>query len=202
MRRALSSSLSTLASYPLDTYKVHKLMNATLVPGALFSGVEAPLIVNSVSDCIRLTVFEGMTGHGVVAAAALAGVVNALLSIPLDSYKLSRQLHRRMTLRGWQGIMAKEIVGSTVYLTSVRYVQQLQPGIIETAAYGGLCGMLAVTCVYPLDSIRIKHQAGNCTLGETLSGENAASVWRGYSFAISKAFVQSAVMVSLLTFTS
>lgn len=197
--RALSSSVSTLVSYPLETYKVHRVMNTTLVAGRLYSGVEVPLIMNSVVDCLRLTIFEGMSSHGVVVAAAFAGVANAVLTIPLDSYKLSRQTGRSMTLRGWQGILLKEVIGSTVYLGGLSCVQQMDPTVVETVVWGGLTGVLATTSVYPLDSLRIRYQTGTRTIQETLRQESRGSLWRGYKFSVYKAFVQSAVMVTLIT---
>uniref|UniRef100_A0A6C0KDH9 Mitochondrial carrier protein n=1 Tax=viral metagenome TaxID=1070528 RepID=A0A6C0KDH9_9ZZZZ len=196
-QRILSSSLSTLVSYPLETYKVNKVLNGTMVRG-MFSGVEAPLLMNSVADCIRLSVFDGLSPKGVLLAAACASVANALLSIPIDSYKLSRQTGREMTLRGWQGIMLKEIVGSTVYLSSINYVQLMNPSAPEVLLYGGLSGVLATTSVYPLDSLRIKHQVGTGTLRDTVRTENMSSLMRGYKYSVYKAFVQSAVMFSLL----
>lgn len=199
-QRVVSSSLATLASYPLETYKVSKVLNGTVVRGSVFSGVEAPLLMNSIADCVRLSVFDGLSPKGVLLAAACAGLANALLSIPIDSYKLSRQTGRRMTMRGWQGIMAKEILGSTVYLSSITHVQQMNPSVTETLLYGGLSGVLATTSVYPLDSLRMKHQVGTGTLQDTLRNEDLSSLMCGYKYSVYKAFVQSAVMVSLLLF--
>lgn len=198
LKRTVSSGAAILVSYPLETYKVHKLANKTLLPGTLFSGVEAPLIMNSVALSLRMYIFEHNAVRGIVLAGCLAGIANAGLSIPVESYKISKQLGTRMTSRGWYLIVAKEILGSVVYLSSIRHVRNLNANVLVTGGYGGLCGMLATTCVYPLDSLRIRLQNGR-SVRQIIEMEPIATLWLGYKYSLYKAFVQSAVMVALLT---
>ena len=102
-------------------------------------------------------------------------------------------------MRGWQGILLKEVIGSTVYLGGLSCVQQMDPTVVETVVWGGLTGVLATTSVYPLDSLRIKYQTGVRTVAEVLRHESRGGLWRGYKYSVYKAFVHSAVMVSLIT---
>ena len=189
-RAAISSLISTAVTYPLDSLKTQAV--ATTGPQNVLVGIEAPLVLNSLSDSIRLYVFKALILRNVVLAAAMAGLVNSVLSIPIDSYKLCRQTKRGFTFRGWQGIALKEMIGSTVYLTSVAQFSERRLGPIQSVVVGGCCGCLAMTAVYPIDTLRILYQTDVNPLPLLVEGLTGGDLWRGYKYSLCKAFLGSA----------
>lgn len=189
-RAAISSLVSTAVTYPLDSLKTQAV--AITGPQNVLTGIEAPLVLNSLSDSIRLYVFNALVLRNALLAAAVAGLVNSVLSIPIDSYKLCRQTKRGFTFRGWQGIALKEMVGSTVYLSSVAQFSERSLGPIQSVVVGGCCGCLAMTAVYPIDTLRILYQTDTKSFPVLAASVTAGDLWRGYKYSLCKAFLGSA----------
>ena len=173
---------ATVATHPLDTIVVHKQTGRALPAGiwrqprVLYRGL-GPACLQAVA------IYGAMLGTyeiarqkyhlGVVAAAAVSAVPEALVKGPLETVKNLRQTkiaHPRgglaLTLaRGTAAMMAREIPGNIAYFWAYEAVRgdgrpQHAPWYRRPLAAGCAAGTAFALAVYPIDSARTQIVTG------------------------------------------
>lgn len=190
--RCAACSVGIIVSHPLD---ILKLRLQTKDKIKLFAGIEAPLILNSLTKGIRFHIFSVIKPYSLFIALVSASIYNGIVESSVCQVKLQRQLGKKLYPGGGRIIFIKEIIGTSLHLFLYHlYVPQI---IIHKLFYGGLIAVIATSVVYPSDRFFINYKTRNMSIYDSIK-EN--KLWEGYYYIIMKSFIGYSITTCLQSY--
>ncbi len=172
----ISTTISTIILYPLDIIRTNLIVNNNTTN--LFKGLEGPLLTKSCCEGMEFWLFNKFRPNTCnVFAAIFTGFIMSFIKIPLETYKISRQLNKRYTLNYWRVLFLKENIGSSVYLPLICILRN------QHQIYKCYASIFTMTLIYPLDTIYITH--------------SYSSLWKGYNINFIKVFLGKYIFFSI-----
>ena len=172
----ISTSISTVILYPLDSIRTNIILNNNTT--RLFKGLEGPLLSKSCCEGMEFWLFNKFRPNTCnVFSAIFTGFIMSFIKIPLESYKISKQLNKRFTLQYWPILFLKENIGTSVYLPLICILRH------HHQIYKCYASIFTMTILYPLDTIYITH--------------NCSSLWRGYNISFIKVILGKYIFFSI-----
>ena len=184
---AISGIAQTIIGYPFDTYKVLRQSNRSinnLSFKLLMSGLKFPLISSTIICGINFGSYRLLRDTNY--DSALAGFISGLVVSPIvylsDTGKISRQLGINKSWKdlvmerkkGWTATVARESIAFGIYFKTF---EDCKSKGIHPFIGGAAAGLANWTVTYPIDSIRSRQLAYNCTIRDAIKKGN---LWVGY----------------------
>ena len=188
-----------VVGYPLDTIKVLMQNNQswkTKNPLSLYRGFAYPLCNSIFFNSTVFTIYERTkiyTQNDWI-SGFLSGVVVAPIVFTFDIGKIKRQTKQKLTIRdiystkGLPVTFGRETVAMSVYFGV--YNMCVHDYNLHPLIGGGLSGITNWTVTYPLDILKTRQMARNCTIQEAY--RVPGSMWKGYPVCALRAIVVNA----------
>lgn len=194
---AAAGLAKTLISHPFDTLKVYSQVSRYHLPSMmdLYKGIEFPLIRNAIDnsshmffrDLVKCTV---NIDDNIFSIGFLAGILQALVTNPLDYLKLQRQLSQPFVIqhiyRGLHWTVLKESISGAIFLTSY---EELKKHSVPPGHAGSASALTAMILTFPLDTLRVRVQSGAHMVH--------ASHFQGIGFALAKCILSNFVALTV-----
>lgn len=184
---AISGIAQTVIGYPFDTYKVLKQSNmktSNLTFKTIMSGIKFPLMSSTVICSINFGSYRLLRDkdYGPGEAGFISGLVITPIVFASDTGKISRQLGiNKSWLKllierkyGWAATTARESIAFGIYFKTFEECKAIG---INPFISGALAGLANWTVTYPIDSVRSRQLAYNCTIMDAIK---KGGLWNGY----------------------
>jgi len=200
---ALSGSLGTIISHPLDTLKTWKQTNykiTNIQAKDVFRGWKFPvynsLIINSIMFGGNNKIKEEVGNEFI--SGAITGSFIGVITNPLDLYKIKLQNKNNISnvnpFKGLPLTMKREIIGCSIYFGSYNYFKENKIPIFVS---GGLSGWLGWLSTYPIDVVKTRVQANNISY---ISAIKLGNFWSGFMYCSIRAILNNGIIFSSYEF--
>ena len=200
---ALSGTIGTIVSHPLDTLKTWKQTDykiTNLKAKDVFRGWKFPvynsLIINSIMFGGNNKIKNGIDNEFI--SGGITGSFIGIITNPLDLYKIKSQNKNNISninpFRGLPLTMKREIIGCSVYFGTYDYFKKNK---IPVFLSGGLAGWLGWLATYPIDVVKTRVQASNVSY---LSAIKLGNFWSGFMYCSVRAIINNGMIFSSYEF--
>lgn len=196
---ALSGISQTIIGHPFDTYKVllqnNKPINNLKIKN-IMAGIKYPLSSSALICSLNFgsySYFKNNLDINIPVSGALSGIVVTPIVFISDIGKVSRQVNKVpdwkniKNQKGFNTVLVREIVAFSSYFAVFENAKQ--NGIHPFFA-GGLAGLANWTLSYPIDVIRSRQIATNCSVRQAY---DKGSLWRGFGLCAIRAVLVNSV---------
>ena len=197
----LAGCSQVAVGYPLDTIKVLIQNNQswrTTNPLSLYRGCAYPLMSSVFFNSIAFTVFERTISY--TNNNFLSGFCSGLCVSPIlflfDIGKIKRQTRQTVGVRdivktrGYPITCARETIAMSIYFGV--YKMCVEQYHLHPLIAGGISGISNWTVTYPLDILKTRQMARNCSIKEAYA--LPGSMWKGYPVCAVRAIIVNATI--------
>ncbi len=192
------SGLSQVAlGHPLDTLKTwQQSANVSAISTrALWRGVQYPLIQLPIICGVSFGLYENVYTYtnNCVTASAISGLLRTPIVTPLEYYKIRAQSNApilwKQCFRNMHVVSSREMLSATAYFSSYSTLRKTTG--LPIMVSGGIAGMAAWACIYPIDTIKTRLQSG--TAANVWDAWKQRGLWGGLSACLARAFLVNAL---------
>ena len=196
---AASGLCQTIVGYPMDTCKVMMQNNKGLHDfnfRSVLNGMKFPLCSSMMICSVNFGSYNYMRETlqlQVPIAGAISGYIISPMVFISDFGKVNYQMNRipvwsqLFQRHGFFCSSMRETIAYTVYFTTC---YELRDNNIGPFLAGGVAGLANWTVTYPIDVVRTRQIANNCSITEAIQ---LGSLWRGYIPCASRAIIVNAI---------
>ena len=194
----IASGLSQVAlGHPLDTLKTWQQSSNSpaMSVRALWRGVQYPLVQLPIICGVSFGLYDNLMSltNNCVTASAISGLLRTPIVTPLEYYKIRAQSNApilwRQCFRNMHVVSSREMLSATAYFSSYNTLRKTTD--LPVMISGGIAGMAAWGCIYPIDTIKTRMQSG--TASTIWIAWKQGGLWSGVSACLARAFVVNAV---------
>lgn len=183
---AVSGLCQTIVGYPMDTCKVMMQNNKGFNDfhyRSVLSGMKFPLWSSMMICSVNFGSYNYMREYlklQIPIAGAISGYIISPMVFISDFGKINYQMNRTpiwnelFKRRGFFSCSMRESIAYTVYFTTFNKMRDKKIGPFIA---GGFAGLANWTITYPIDVVKTRQIANNCSIQEAIQ---MGSLWRGY----------------------
>lgn len=196
---AASGLSQTIVGYPLDTCKVMMQNNKSFKDFNIknvFNGMKYPLCSSMIVCSINFGSYSYMSeilNYNIIVSGAISGFIVSPIVFISDYGKISYQMNRKpiwgnlFRHNGFFCCSMRETLAYSVYFKTFYDMKERK---ITPFISGGIAGLANWTLTYPIDVIRTRQIANNCSIIDAI---RIGSLWKGYLPCASRAIIVNAV---------
>lgn len=162
----LSGISQTIFGYPFDTWKTRRqasqVLSIRVFPQIAFRGMSVPLLFNGFYQSFLFTHTSFLQTNCYSSwyiSGALSGSIGSLFTIPIESWKITRQCIKPQIKIPWRFVcistILRDSIGSSIYFGSYHRLKNTNQSILFI---GGISGWMSWFFTYPLDTYKTRFQ--------------------------------------------